>query len=267
MKPFGGFRGQTPGELGAECGLTLRAWWSFGKPWQAGATIVATSGEDRISQFAPAFPAAPQPLITQTVDANRPRFYDVLSKGQKVPHGESGRAAWLECGDATIKAMADSQTGSYTAMGVSSFVGAARSPIWWWSPTGFESPLFSNGTQLRSYRWTTASGSSNILIGALSVMEGPVAWCITRFGTYAGTPDQYTWINGEYMGWQHHTATANITALSAFIGDTSATATEASWSELILFGGTPDVGISAQPDERFGPLTPIYNSMRARWGV
>jgi hypothetical protein len=225
--------------------------------------IYNTSGEDRLGALASYYGG---PDITQGTDANRPRYYDELRKGQIVPHGESGRACWLECGDATVRAMANAESANYTAMGVWEYTGAARSPVWWWGSSGFENPLAISGANLQTRRWTSTTGNSYQTIGNISLLAGPVAWCVFRYYTFLG-PAQETWVNGVYLGAEQHTATGPIAASSLLIDDTSATATDKLWSELILFSGVPELSGVSSPHRRMGSVSAIYNGMRARWGV
>jgi hypothetical protein len=266
VRPFGGFRGQNPVTFGASCGLTLRAWWSFGRVWQPGATVNNGSGEDRLEQFDALFPdAGPTCSLVQATDATRPRYYDTTWKGQIVPHNPAGRTAFMECYDANVIAMADAELCSYTIMGVNNFVTGPRSPCWWWDGLGYEDPLILVGGNIQAYRWTSGGGASAHTICAASKLSGQVAWCVIRRGV-AGGGVQETWIGSEYQGEVTHSLVGAFTCTALLTGNADSSS-DTSMAELMLFEGVPQLDGVSDPYRRFNSLSPIYSAMRARWGV
>lgn len=262
MKPFSGFAPQLPTQWTAYSGLTLMGWWSFGPNWQAGATINNGSGEDRLSQFDPAF--GPAASLTQTTDSKRPRYYDETWKGQLVPHTEYGRGSYMECWDAGVAGMADAELCSYVAMGVNDF-GAWRSPCWWWSATGFEDPMTVIGGNLVARRYESVGGYSTKTITTVASTAGECAWCVIRRGVVGGGV-QETWSNGQYLGSVTHSLVGDITGSAMLTGTGSAT-NEARTGELILFRGNIALAGGGDAYARFAAVSKIYNGMRARWGV
>lgn len=261
MKPFGGFEAQDPRQVGELNGMVLRGWWSFWDEWQSLVTIDAGSGENRISQLDSLYGG---PALVQPTDALRHRFWDVTCNGYILPRREPGRASYLYTTDATLVALGNAPTTSWTVMGVSHATGANFGVCGWENAANghYDRIINNSAGVLSASRYDGVDASTQTLgDGAIARMSGPVAWCVFRMGTI-----QETWIDDSYLGSITHTSLtlANAQFRTA---RSSLTTADQHFAELIVFAGVPTPAGVSDPDKRYRCAQRIIRGMRAKWSV